>query len=111
MLTHDGQGVARSGVHREGDRILNHAALGALHLAHFVRLRRDGHVLVNHADASLTGDSNRHVALGDGVHGGTHDGRLQLDVARKRRAELHVTRKHLGVVGHEQNVVVRQPFA
>ena len=111
VLAHDAQRVACRGIHGKRHGVLNHAAFRTLHFADFVGLRSDGHVLVNHPDAALASHGNGHLAFGHGVHGGTDNGCLQLDVPGERRVKLDVARQHFGIVGDEQDVVVRQSFA
>ena len=81
VFAHDGQRVACGGVLAERHGILDHAAFGTLDFPDLVGLRRNGHVLVHHADAAVARHGNRHFAFGDGVHGRTDNGGLQLNVA------------------------------
>ena len=81
VFSHDGQRVARGGVFAERDRVLDHAALRALDLPDFIGLRRNGHVLVHHANPAVARHGNRHFAFRHGVHGRTDNGGLQLNVA------------------------------
>ena len=69
------------------DRVVDDAALEALHARDFARLRLDGHVLVQDADAAFLRDRNREAVLGDRVHGGGDDRQVQPDAARELRGE------------------------
>ncbi len=51
VLLHQGEGVAHGVVLGDGDRIVDHAVLGALHAAHLRGLLGDRHVFVDDADA------------------------------------------------------------
>jgi len=61
----------RLGAH--GDRVVDDAALEALHPRHLPGLRLDGHVLVDDADAALLRDGDREAVLGHGIHRGRDD--------------------------------------
>src|SRR5205085_1466359 len=79
VVVHEADGVAEGVVGAEGDRLDYHARLGALDLVYLAGLVLDGHVAVDHADATLAGHSDCHAALGDGVHGGGDDGHVEGD--------------------------------
>jgi hypothetical protein len=72
-------------VRRHGDRVDDHAAFRALHLVDFVGLLLDGQIAMDDAQAALLRQRDRHVRLGDRVHGGADDGNVQADVARELR--------------------------
>ena len=81
ILLHDGKGILHSRATLDGDRVVNHTILSTFHDGHLTRLVFDGHVLVNHTDASLTGNGDGHRSLCDSVHSSCHERNLQLDVA------------------------------
>ena len=81
ILLHDGKGILHSRAALDGDRVVNHTVLSTFHDGHLTRLVFDGHVLVNHTDASLTGNGDGHRSLCDSVHSSCHERNLQLDVA------------------------------
>ncbi len=68
-----GQGVAGGQPEGVGDN----AVLAALDHVHLLGLCADGHILVDDADAALTGDGDGHAVLGDGIHGGAHQRDIQ----------------------------------
>ena len=80
---HELQGVAYGLLLGYGDGIVDHAVLGTLYAAHVRSLLGDGHILVNHAYASFTSERYGQRSLGDRIHGGRHDGYVQLDISRK----------------------------
>ena len=78
--------------------------------ADLARLRLDGHVLVDDADAAFLRDRDREAVLGDGVHGGRDDRQVQADRARELRGEADFVRQDLRVGRHEQDVVESEGF-
>src|SRR6266550_1544427 len=91
---HQSYRLAQRPVRPEGDRVQDHPRLAALHLVHFGRLAVDRHVLVDHADAALTGDRDRHLRFGDRVHRGGHEGDVEGNAAGEARAHVHIPRVH-----------------
>ena len=67
----------------KGHGVVNHAVLGALDAAHMGRLFGDGHVLMDDADAALACQRDGQRRFGHGVHGGGHDGDVELDITRE----------------------------
>ena len=62
-----------------GDWILDHAALEALHAGHLRGLRGGGHVLVNDAEPPFLRQSNRQARFGDGIHRRRNQGNIEGD--------------------------------
>ena len=60
--------------------IIDHSVLGTLDDSHLTCLVLNRHVLMDHANTSLTGDSNSHLRLCDRIHGCRHKGDIQLDI-------------------------------
>src|SRR4029077_6252937 len=85
VLAHDFERIGNLGVGRHGDRVDDHSALRALHLVNFVGLLLDVQIAVDDAEATLLGDGDGHVGLGYGVHGGTDNGNVELNVTREMR--------------------------
>lgn len=101
--------LAERGVGVHGDRVGDHARLGALDQVDLVDLVLDGEVAVQHADAALTGHGDGHAGLGHLVHGGGEQGDVHPDVARDERGRVHRVGQDLGRAGQQQHVVVGQP--
>ena len=102
--------VAHGSVGFDGDRILDHAGLVALDLAHFGSLLLDGHVLVDDADAAFLGHGDGQARLGDGVHGCGQQRNVQLDATGQAGLEADVLGQDFGVTGDEQDVVEGECF-
>ncbi len=85
---------------RDGDGVLDHAALEALHLGDLGRLPRRRHVLVHYADAAFLRDRDGEPRLGDRVHGGRHERDVERDAAGEARLERDVARYDEGVRGN-----------
>ena len=64
-------------VGRERDRVDDHAALGPLDSIHLERLLLDRQVLVDDAEAAVLRHGDRHLGLGDRVHGGAQERHVQ----------------------------------
>ncbi|MND77944.1 hypothetical protein D3C80_696470 [compost metagenome] len=71
--------ITDRGVSLDGDRILDHAGLEFLDLAHFGSLLLDGHVLVDDADAAFLSHGNGQAGFGHGIHGSGNQRNIQLD--------------------------------
>ncbi len=110
VLGHQFQGIAHQRTFLQGNGVLDHAALAALHPAHFGGLFGDRLVLVHHADPALLRDRDGELRAGDRIHGRAHDGHVQADVPAEVRAGVHLTGQHFAVCRHEQYIIVRQPF-
>src|SRR5256885_2256287 len=91
---HQAHGLAQRPVRPEGDRVQDHPRLAALHFVHLGRLAVDRHVLVDHADAALTRDRDRHLRFGDRVHRGGHEGDVEGNAAGEARAHVDIPRVH-----------------
>ena len=110
VFLHQLQRIAHGLLCRNSDRVGNQSVLRTLHAAHLSRLRLDRHVLVNHTDTAFAGDSNRHRRLRHGVHRCRHHGDVQANVTGELTAEVHLTRKHLRISGHQQHIVKGKPL-
>ena len=110
VLAHDLEGIGNLFVRRHGDRVDDHAALGALYLIHFLRLLRDSEVSVDDPQAALLCHGNGHVRLGYGVHGCTDQRDIQTDVAGELSLRIRGCRDHIGAGRQEENVVKGERF-
>ena len=102
--------IAHGGVGLDGDRVLDHAGLELLDLAHFGSLLLDGHVLVDDADAAFLRHGDGQTRLGDGVHGSGQQRDVQFDAAGQAGLQADVLGQYLGVTGDEQDVVESECF-
>ena len=102
--------LADGHVGRDGDRIADHAAFEFLDARDFGGLAVDGHVLVDDADAAFLRHGDGEARLGDRVHGGGHQRKVEPDVAREARAEVDFARQDFRVGRHQKNVVEGQRF-
>lgn len=103
-----GNGFCDSGLGGNDNRVGDEAVLEALDLAHHLGLVVDGAVVVDDADSSQQSHVDGHVVLGDGVHRGRGEGRLEGDVARQPGAEIDVAGGEANVAGQHEEVVVCQ---
>ena len=83
VLGHQFEGVVDVAVGGEGDRVLDHPRLRALHPVDLDRLVLDGQVAVDDAHAAGAGQGDGEPGLGDGVHRGRQDGHGETDVGRE----------------------------
>ena len=60
---------------------------------------------MNDADAALTGDGDGHAVLGDGIHGGAHQGDVKPDPAGELGMQIDVCGQDVALGGDEQHVV------
>ena len=97
-------------VGRDGDRIADDAALEFLDARDFGGLPGDGHALVDDADAAFLRHGDGEACLGDGVHGGGHERKIEPDVAREASSQIDFAREDFRVGRDQKNVVERQRF-
>ena len=95
------QGVA--GAERKG--VGDDAVFRTLDHIHLLSLGVNAHVLMDHADAALPGDGNGHAVLGHGIHGGAHNGDVQLDLPGEIGGKIHIRRKHIALCRNQQYVI------
>ena len=69
VLVHEFERMTHRMFRRNGHRIDDHSAFGALDAVHFFGLALDGHVAVNEAEAALARHGDGQVRFGDRVHG------------------------------------------
>ena len=100
--------LGQGGVRTDGDRVGDHAGLGALDEVDLCGLVLDRQVAVQHADATLAGHGDRHAGLGDGVHGRRDERHAQRDVAGEAGGRVDVAGHDVGAAGQQQDVVVGQ---
>jgi len=81
------------------------AVLVSLDALHLIRLPLDGHVLMDHACAALARHRDRHVALGDRVHGGAHERNMEADFFCKLCVQADLLRYHIALAGDQQDIV------
>jgi hypothetical protein len=60
---------------------------------------------MNDAHAALLGQCDRHVGLGDSVHGSADDGNVQADIARELRLRIGQRGNNIGARGQQQHVI------
>ena len=109
-LCHQGVRVAEGVLGREGEGIGDDAVFGALDHVHLLGLLVDGHVLVDDADAALSGHGDGHAVLGDGIHGGADDRDVELDLVGELRGEIHVRGEHVALRRDQKHIVKGQAF-
>ena len=95
----------------EIERIGDDAVFRTLYQIHLLGLTVDAHVLVDDADAALTGNGDGHAVLGDGVHGRAHHGHVQLYFFGQLGGQIHVSGQNIALRRDQQHVVEGQPFA
>jgi CBS domain-containing protein len=90
---------------RDGDGLLHHAALEALHLRDLGGLRLGRHVLVDDADAALLRERDGEARFGHRVHGGREERDVELDRPGEAGGEADFAGEDGRVGGNEQDVV------
>ena len=95
---------------RDGDGVDDHAGLGALDLVDLAGLLLNGEVAVDDAHAALLRHGDGQARLGDGVHGGGHQRRVEGDVARELGLGADLGGNDFAVGGDEEDVVEGQGF-
>ncbi len=105
VLPHEALGVLEGGRGGQGDGVLDHAGLGALHLAHHGRLGLYGEVLVDDPKPPLPGHGDGHVGLGHRVHGGGEDGDVEPKPPGEPGPDRDLLGQDLRVAGQEEHIV------
>jgi len=108
VLLHQRERVAHGVLLGDGDRVVNHAVLGAFHTAHVRGLLGDGHVLVDDPDAPFASQRDRQRRFGDRIHCGRDDRNVEFDISRKAAGDVYFARQHLRIGGYEQDVIERE---
>ena len=89
ILSHHGQRVGHGLATANGHGVVNHAVLSTLYNGHLAGLCLDGHILVNHTNATFAGNGNGHSRLRHRVHSSGHERYVQLNVPRKAGFQLY----------------------
>ena len=105
VVAHDRLHLGHALVAGHGDRVDDHAGLGLLDLFDLLGLAVDAHVLVDDADAALPGHGDGGLVLGDRVHGGAEQRRLQLDGVGQPGRERDLRGQDLRGAGHHEDIV------
>ena len=92
VTRHERFRIGQSGRGGQGNRVYNHARLGAFDLVHFFGLLFDGHVAMQHAHAAQPGQPNGHAPLGHGIHRGRNQRYIQPHTLGQLGADIHVGR-------------------
>ena len=95
ILVHNVEGILHGRATLDGDWIVNHTIFSTLHDGNLTRLVLYGHILMNHADTSLTGNGNSHRSLCDSIHGCCDKRNLQFNITRKLCGKGDFTGKDL----------------
>ncbi len=95
VASHQVQRIADLALRFDGDRIDDHAALGALHLVDLAGLLLDRQVAVHDSQAALLRQRNRHARFGHRIHGGADQGNVQADVAGELNLGVDFGRNHV----------------
>ena len=111
MLLHQRQRIGERRAGMNGHRIHDHARFEFLHLPHLRGLHRRFQIAVNDANAAGLRHGDRHMRLGDRVHGRRHDRDIEADAARDSRANIDIRRQHVRQTGLDQHVVESEAFA
>ena len=107
VLTHDLESVTHSGVVTDGHRIVYHAVLRPLDLAHLLYLHIDRHILVYHSDTALACYGYSQICFCNCIHSSGHDRSMEGYLPGQSGADIHLTRQYVGVRGYEKYVIKR----
>ena len=105
VLGHELVGLRQRMAGGQPEGVGDDAVLAALDHVHLLGLGADGHIFMNDADAALTGDGDGHAVLGDGIHGGAHQGDVKPDPAGELGMQIDVCGQDVALGGDEQHVV------
>ena len=95
---------------RKEEGIGDHAMLGALDLVHLRSLIRNGHILVDDAQAAFAGHGDSHPRIGDGIHRSGHQRDVQLDDGRQLDGQIHILGQDFAAGRHQQHIVKSKTF-
>ena len=100
--------LADEAVRGQEEGVRYNAVLRALYAVNLIGLLLDGHVLVDDADAALTGYGYGHIRLRNGVHGGGEYRGVETDSLGKLGGEVRFAGQHMGFGGDQQHIVKGQ---
>ncbi len=110
VAAHDVEGGGDGLLGGDGDGVDDHAGLGALYFVDLAGLLLDGEVSVDYAQPPLLGHGYGEARLGDGVHGGGHEGGGEGDVAGEPGLGAYLGWDDFAVCGDEEDIVEGQGF-
>ena len=105
VLGHDLKSLTKSDIRRNGNRVDNHAAFGALYAIDFFGLMIDFHVAMDDPDAALAGDGDGQMGLGDSIHRGGSQRNIQRELAGEASASVDIGGQDGRFAGYQQDVV------
>ena len=108
---HEGVRLTDGTIRSESNGVQDHAALRSLHPVDFRGMPVDRHVLVNHPNAARTSHGDRHLGLGDGVHGSGNHRRIQRDGSSEPTRYVDLARVNRRMARYENYVIERQRVA
>ena len=89
IFCHHIEGLTDCGSTADGHRVVDHTVFGTLHDCYLSCLFLNAHVLVDHADTTLSCDGDGHCRLCYGVHGSRNEWYVQIDVTRELGFQLY----------------------
>ncbi len=105
IFLHHFQSIKHSGTALNGHRIVNHAVFGTLYGMNLSSLLVNAHILVDHADTTLTRYGYGKGSFCHGIHGGRHQRNIESDVSGKLGPEIYISRKNFGIGRDQQDII------
>lgn len=101
-------GLTNGGVAVNDNGVKDEPVLVALDLANHVGLGLGGAVVVDDSKTALQSHMNGHLVLGNGVHGGRHEGGLESDTLGDGGIKRHLRGRKANVARQQQEVIIGQ---
>ena len=104
-LAHQAVGIADEVFRREEKGIIDDTVFAALDAIHLIGLLANGHILMNDADAALPGHGDGHAAFGNGIHGGTDERSIEVNIPGQTGAHIDIGGQHCAVGRYHQDII------
>ncbi|MPN18087.1 hypothetical protein SDC9_165445 [bioreactor metagenome] len=99
-LRHHGQRIGHFPVGSDTDRVKDHSIFCTLYSPYLFGLFSDTHILMDHTDSSLTGDSDSHCGFGHRIHRSRHHWNIKRNISGKLSREIYIFGEYLRVRGN-----------
>ena len=83
----------------------DNAVFRPFNLIHFTSLFGNRHILMNNTDTAFTSNGNRHRGFRYGIHSGTHNRHVQLNISCQISRNIDVFRQYIGFCRYQQHVI------
>ena len=95
VLAHHAEGIGYRRTFEYGDGVVNHAVFSTLYGMYLAGLLLNRHVFMDNTQATLTGNGNGKLALGNRIHRRRDDRNIERYVTGEARGKVYLAWKHI----------------